>query len=229
MIFTPGIAVGQMSGSVGGITASHNKGGPYFRNRAIPTNPNTAEQLAQRNRLATLSRDWQDLTQAQRDAWTEWARQNPITNALGNSILKSGHQSFVGLNSNILRAGSAAISVPPIIAAPDGFTTATQDGDIGVGDVDLTFAGSLTSGNQIILFGAVTNSAGIFYVENLYRFIAFSAVDQSTPWDNESDIIAVVGALTVNQTLHIKAAQFDVATGQNSTFLRSDVVITSTA
>lgn len=226
IIRTGGI-VGQISGSVGGLTYSHNKGGAYIRNRSIPTNPSSVAQLQRRADLATVSTTWQNLTAAQRAAWTEWARQNPIVNALGDSILKSGHQSYVGLNSRILLAGGSQIDVPPVVARPDGFLTLTQDGDIGAGAVDLTFTAALASGNQVELWGAVTNSAGIKYVENLYKFIAFSAVDQASPWDNESDIITILGSLIVGQTLHIKAAQFDPANGQRSTFVRSDVVISS--
>ncbi len=228
MIYNAGVLVGQASGSVAGITASHNKGGPYLRNRAIPTNPNSTPQLLMRSFMSTLSSNWSSLTAAQRTAWKEWARQNPITNALGNSILKSGHQSFIGLNSRILLSGGAQIDDPPIVARPNGFTTLVQDGDIGLGDTDLTFTPALDSGSQVMLSAAVTNSAGIEYVENLYRFIAFSAVDEASPWDNEAAIELVLGTLIVGQTLHVKAAQFDPATGQVSTVLRSSVVITTT-
>lgn len=226
IIRTGGI-VGQISGSIAGVTYSHNKGGAYIRNRSIPTNPSSTTQLQRRADLATVSTDWQNLTAADRAAWTEWARQNPITNALGDSILKSGHQAFVGLNSRILLGSGTIITVPPVVARPDGFLTLVQDGDIGAGDTDLTFTAALVSGNQVELWAAVTDSAGIRYVENLYKFITFSPVDQSSPWDNESDIISVLGSLIVGQTLHVKAAQYDPANGQRSTFVRSDVVVSS--
>lgn len=227
MKFTPGIAVGAMSGSIGGSTASHNKGGPYFRTRAIPTNPSSATQLARRAALATMSQNWRDRTAAERQAWEEWARQNPITNALGQSINKSGHQSYVGLNTRILLDAGTVIDVPPVVSAPDAFLTVLQDGDIGAGDTDLTFTAALASGNKVELWGAVVNSAGIKYVDNLIKFIAFSAVDEASPWDNEADIISALGTLTVGQTLHIRAAQYDPATGLRSPFLSSSVVITT--
>jgi len=227
-IIRAGALVGQISGSIGSNTFSHNKGGPYVRNRSIPTNPSSVAQLRTRSFLATTSQDWQNETAANRAAWEEWARQNPIVNALGDSILKSGAQAYVGLNSRLLLSGNPVIAAPPVVARPDGFITLTQDGDIGAGDVDLAFSAALTSGNRIELYAAVTNSAGISYVKNLYRFIAFSAVDQVTPWDNQSVIETVLGTLIVGQTLHVKAAQYDPANGQRSTFLRSDVVITTT-
>lgn len=227
MIFTSGALVGSLSGSLGGTTASRNKGGQYFRVRAIPTNPSTTAQLQRRADFATVSTDWQNLTSANRAAWDEWARQNPITNALGASIKKSGHQSFVGLNSRILLASGTQILVPPVVARPDGFLTLVQAGDIGAGNVDLTFTAALVSGNQVYLRGAVTDSAGIKYVKNLMKFISFSTVDESSPWDNQADIEAVLGTLIVGQTLHIEAGQYDPANGQVSTFVRSDVLVTS--
>lgn len=226
IIRTGGI-VGQISGSIAGTTYSHNKGGAYIRNRSIPTNPSSSAQMQARANLASVSTDWQNLTTAQRLAWEEWARQNPITNALGDTILKTGHQSFVGLNSRILLDSGTQILVPPVVARPDGFLTAVQDGDIGAGDTDLTFSAALASGNKVELWGAVTNSAGITYVKNLLKFIGFSAVDEASPWDNQADIEAVLGTLIVGQTLHVEVAQYDPANGQRSTFVRSDVVITT--
>lgn len=227
IIRTGGI-VGQISGSIAGVTYSHNKGGAYIRNRSIPTNPSSSAQLQRRADLATVSTEWQGLTAAQRTAWGEWARQNPIVNALGDSILKSGHQAYVGLNSRMLLLSGSTVATPPVTARPDGFLTLVQDGDIGTGDVDLTFTAALASGNQVELWGAVTNSAGIKYVENLYKFISFSAVDEASPWDNQSDIESILGTLIVGQTLHVKAAQVDPANGQRSTFVRSDTVIINT-
>lgn len=228
MKFTPGIAVGAMSGSIGGTTFSHNKGGPYARTRAIPTNPSTQSQLTRRAALATHSQNWRDLTDDDRQSWTEWARQNPITNTLGQSILKSGHQSFVGLNSRISLDAGTSITVPPIVSAPPAFTFIDQAGDIGTGSFNLTFSGVLEAGNKIELWGALINSAGVGYVENLVKFIAFSPADQATPWDNESDIASVLGTITAGQTLHIRAAQYDPLTGLRSPFLNDRVVIIDT-
>ena len=228
MKFTPGILGGAFSGSIGGTTASHNKGGPYLRTRAIPTNPSTSAQLARRAALATMSQNWRDLTEQQREAWNEWARQNPITNALGMSINKSGHQSFVGLNTRILMDAGTVLDVPPITSAPDALLTMVQSADIGAGTFDLTFTAALETGNKVELWGAVVNSAGKKYVENLYKYIAFSGVDEASPWDNLTEIELILGTMTVGQVLHIKGAQYDPATGLRSPFLHSMATVVDT-
>lgn len=225
---SPGPMAAAISGSMGGTTFSHNKGGPYIRARAIPTNPGTSFQLNQRARLATAAGQWQGLTDAQRQAWVEWARQNPVINALGHAVQLSGEQAYIQLNSRILQDGGTVISVPPIIPAHPGFTSIVQDGDIGLGDTDLTFTPALPAGAKVWLRGAVLNSAGISYVRNLLRFVATSAADQASPWDDEAAIVARLGTLTVGQTLHVEAAVFNPANGLLSPFLRTSVVISTT-
>lgn len=228
MIFTPGIAVGALSGSVGGTTASRNKGGPYFRVRGIPTDPRTAAQLARRAALASESARWQLLTTAQRDAWDEYGRQNPSHNALGSSILISGHGNFVGLNTRILLDAGAAIDVPPITPANDAFLTMTQQTDIGTGAFTLTFTDALESGSKVELWGALLNSPGVNNVESQLKFIAFSAVDEPSPWNNVAEVIAALGTVTAGQTLHIRAATYVPATGQRSPFLRDRGLVIDT-
>lgn len=77
--------VTQMSGSVGGMTGSHNQGGLYLRSRAVPVNPQTAAQTTVRNALASLSAAYaQALTASQRQAWETYQAQVPLTDALGD-------------------------------------------------------------------------------------------------------------------------------------------------
>lgn len=226
--FTPGPMAASISGSIGGTTFSHNRGGPYTRRRAIPSNPSSSFQLARRAALATISQQWSGLTAAQRQAWLEWARQNPIINTLGNSVLLSGEQAYIQINSRLFLSGDTLLSVPPIVSAPPAFTSIVQDGDIGVGDTDLTFAAALATGNRVWLRAAIVNSAGVSYVKNLMKFVAVSTANQTSPWDNQAALTTRLGTLTVGQTLHVEAAQFAPATGLLSPFLKTQVVISTT-
>jgi hypothetical protein len=76
----------SVSGSVGGLTYSHNQGGMYCRARAVPTNPNTSFQQTLRNAMGQLTTRWgQTLTQTQRDAWAVFATNVPVVDSLGES------------------------------------------------------------------------------------------------------------------------------------------------
>ena len=73
-----GSIAGELSGSLGGITASRNRGGPFLRMRVTPTNPNTALQSIIRTITQYLAVAWANsLTQDQRDAWDNWNLQTP--------------------------------------------------------------------------------------------------------------------------------------------------------
>ena len=113
MKFTPGIAVSQLSGSVGGTTASRNKGGQYFRNRAIPVTVTSPEAQNAKAILSNRSQAWQALTPAQRAQWEEWARQNEVIDALGQSVTLSGHQAYVQINSILAHDSQTLLTPPP--------------------------------------------------------------------------------------------------------------------
>ncbi len=86
----------QVSGSIGGITYSHNRGGMYTRARSIPTNPNTIRQNAVRMALASMVAYWSTtLTAAQRAAWKVYADATPTTDALGDPLTLTGQQMFL--------------------------------------------------------------------------------------------------------------------------------------
>ncbi len=226
---TPGPLVSRISGSVGGTTFAHNRGGAYARARVIPTDPNTTFQQSRRAILSAQSQGWSARTDAERAAWSNWSKQNPVTDVLGASILLSGHQAYVKLNSRLDLDDATLLTVPPIIKAPLALDTLIQDGDIGLGDVDMAFTATpLAAGVKLWILAAVVNSAGITYVKNLLRFIGTSAAAETSPFDNEALITAKFGTLVVGQTLHVRAGTFDTANGQLSVGHESKVVITTT-
>jgi hypothetical protein len=134
----------QRSGKQGGMVWSHNAAGPYVRNRTIPTNPNTARQVANRNAMRSISIAWTTvLSQAQRDAWDTYAANVSWLNRLGQTITLSGLSHFIRCNVPRVRSGIARVDAAPIIfdiAAAEAALTATAseatqditiDGDAG--------------------------------------------------------------------------------------------------
>lgn len=123
MIYTAGLGVGQMSGSIAGTTASRNRYGPYFRNRAVPVNPSTPLQTLVRAIFAALTNRWVvTLTQAQRDAWNVYAANILFKNPLGQDIYITGFNHYIRSNTVAARP-----NFPPIDDAPVIMTKADQD------------------------------------------------------------------------------------------------------
>lgn len=85
---------GQLSGSVGGVVASHNAGGAYLRNRSVPTNPNSLRQQLVRGSVSAAAGAWHGLSVGARASWAAYAAGTPVTNRLGESIILSGWNMF---------------------------------------------------------------------------------------------------------------------------------------
>ena len=213
-IFTPGPAVASVSGSIGGTTFSRNRGGQYFRRRAIPSTVTSPAALNVKALLAAYSQAWAGLSDAERAAWTEYARQTPVLNALGNSITRSGHQAYIALNTRLALMSQTAIDTPPIVNAPDALTTYSQTFDIGAGTFAATFTPTpLGATERLWIRAAVINSAGVNYVKNLLRFVGTSASAQATGYDAQALVEARWGALVAGQTVHFLIHVVDTATG----------------
>lgn len=143
-----GIFAGELSGSVGALTASRNRFGSYFREKAIPVNPQSSRQTAVRTNFATLVAAWTNtLTQVERDAWIVWADNTPQG---GEGIILTGLNAYVRANSIRLQIGETRIDDAPIIfnnGAPVTSIEILTDGTTNEIGVDLAGTGNATTVN----------------------------------------------------------------------------------
>lgn len=228
-IFTPGPAVGAISGSVGGSVFSHNKGGPYIRNRTIPTKATSEYAMTTKAEMTQVSQAWQSETAATQVAWREWAKTNPITNALGQSRTVSGHVAYIKLNATLLACNLNVIVLPPVLPAPAPLTSLTASADIGPGTFDIAWTATpLAATDLLMVWAALVDSAGINYVENLYKLIAKSALEAASPLDILAQVTARFGSPSVGQVLHVRAAVVSDEVGLPSGFLKDSIAVVDT-
>ena len=115
-----GVLLGRASGSMGGVTASHNRGGQYLRGRAVPTNPNTSFQQTVRSAMSQLSARWVDtLTAVQRMAWDTYAASVLLPNPLGDPVNVGGIGMYI--RSNVPRVQFGIGALPLVDDAPTVF------------------------------------------------------------------------------------------------------------
>lgn len=108
---------GATSGSIGGITYSRNRGGPYTRRRAIPSNPASERQGIARENLASAVASWtNNLDAAQRTAWQTYASATPTVDTLGQQIILSGQQMYVRTYTSRMIAGLTILSDAPTLS-----------------------------------------------------------------------------------------------------------------
>lgn len=86
------------SGSLAGLTASHNRGGMYLRQRSVPVNPNSTAQQAARTAMAQVVTAWGTLSAAQRTAWATYAANVPLVGPLGSPRQVSGQNMYARAN-----------------------------------------------------------------------------------------------------------------------------------
>lgn len=148
MIVKPSIAFEDMRKSAGGVTASKNRSRLYIKNRITPRNPRTDAQTEVRARLATNSKNWAALTQAQRNAWDEFATTAVGVRMLGSAAKISGFNCYVRVSNNLDLIGQTPISEPPIM--PE-FTPFEITG------VTYTAAAGETAGTLNVLFNGISS------------------------------------------------------------------------
>lgn len=228
-LIVAGPMAGQISGRIGSVVFSHNKGGPYIRNGTIPTTSTSESALNAKARLGAGATAWINLTAAQRLAWGEWTKENPVVNRVGHQITLTGIAAFVGNYCRMALVGETPLLVPPIVSGPTGLISMTITADIGVGTIEVAFTATpLSADDGLWLEAVVLNSPAINHVANLTRFIVCSAKAETTGYDYQTDIEAVFGTLTIGQTIVIMASVFDRVTGLISAPLRDSAVVVST-
>ena len=167
------------SGSVGGLTYSRNKYGAYTRIRAMPVNPASSYQSTVRGFLAACVATWTTiLTVTQRAEWETWAMNTPQTGPLGETIIISGQNAFVKMNTFRMQMGlSVGLSAPIVFAnavlTPTTIISATASTDvlsIGFNNADLWATAS--SGRLAVYTGRPQNASKMFFA-GPYRLAGF--------------------------------------------------------
>lgn len=186
MKMTPSLA-GAYSGSVGGLTASHNKGGAYFRRRSVPTDPGSPFQVNVRSVLASLAEYWRNtLTAAERVAWDTYAANVSWIDTLGQTMFLSGINHFVRSNVPRLQnniffgegydAFSAATAL--VEAAPttfnlgDAAVVSVLDLEVGGGESNLSVGvGTRPATSDLLVYASAPQDPSINFFKGPYVMV----------------------------------------------------------
>ena len=215
MKFQAGIFTPNLSGSAGGTTASRNRGGGYFRNKSIPTNPDTVYQQAARAILAAFSQAWRGLNQPQRDAWDAAVNNFIGTDVFGVGRRKTGKNLYTSLNANLSSVALAAISAPPLpVAVPSASVGAVI---IAIGAGTFTVAITDPSASYTLqVWASAPLSAGVSYAKNQYRQIDAVTGGGGSPLDFEAAYLAKFGTPPVGTKVFVKIVVIHNASGIKS-------------
>jgi hypothetical protein len=180
--------VTEASGSIGGMTASHNRGGYYFRQRSIPTNPNSPQQQAVRTIVAALASAWVNtLTANQRAFWEIYADHVQLPDPLGEPRNVGGLAMYVRTNVPAVQAGLARIDDAPTTYDLGGEFTEPAFGTIsaagGTAEVAYTNTDPWASedGAALLILLSRGQNTSVNYFKGPYRFAGLVEGDSGTP------------------------------------------------
>lgn len=185
-----GTLIGAASGSISGTTFSHNRGGQYTRQRAIPVNPNTTPQQIVRSAMSSLSARWRDiLTNAQRLAWNLYAENTPMPNAVGDPINVGGIGMYI--RSNIIRVQAALAIIDagpttyglPAMTLP-GITSVTAATKIAIVTFTNTDSWANEVGGALLVWMSPGMPQSIGYYKGPFQFagkVAGAATPPTSP------------------------------------------------
>jgi len=184
-LFKSGI-IASASGSAGGYTFSHNRGGMYIRNRSIPTNPNSGFQQVIRAALVSLTSKWGEvLTEAQRDAWTVYADQVLIPNSFGDPRAISGIAHYVRCNVSRIQAGLTRVDNAPTIFNLGDVTQPTIAGLTPPAALTVAFDNTddwaNEDGGALLVYVAPPRPQSVNFFKGPYRYAGMIEGDGSIP------------------------------------------------
>jgi len=194
----------QASGSIGGLTASRNAGGMYFRARSVPVNPQTAQQIAIRNALSTLTTAWQEtLTDAQREAWTTYAENVLLPDALGEPRNVGGIGMYVRSNVPRLQAGLPRVDDGPVVFDQASFTAPTTS---ITDDLTMNLTVTFDSGDAwvaeddaaMLVYTSRQQAPSINFFKGPYRLAGTIAGNLATPPTSPATLTTAFPAAVAN-------------------------------
>ena len=178
--------VTQVSGSVGGMTGSHNKGGLYFRARSIPVNPGSSFQTEVRNAMATLVNRWTTiLTEVQRVAWSVFAQNVSAVNRLADVISLSGQQQYLRSNIPRIQAGLAVVDDGPTVFSNGSFDAPVSVYSEGAVSLDVEYNDTEAwvgeDGSAMLCYSSRGQNVSINYFKGPYRLAGVVLGNATTP------------------------------------------------
>lgn len=225
--------VAEMRNSISGTTFSKNRYGNYARTKVTPVNPQTVHQQNQRSNLASLSQAWKTLTQSQRDQWGVAAQGVPRTDIFGDSKILSGQALYISANLNILGQNGTPISSPgiPAIIPQLRINSMSAIFDISLQSmvVEVNVLPALQPADtSLVVYATPGINPGQSFVKNRYRKIFYDSYAASIV-TLSGEITDRFGNALVGQTIYVKLAFMDNATGALGVPQSISAVVTSQA
>lgn len=183
-----GLISSAASGKLGGVVASHNRGGQYFRKHSIPTQPRTSAVRVQRNALAAFSSAFRNLGATNISGWNALAATVTLKSKLGTTYHPTGQQLYVSCAKHLTEIGITSIpsTAPtiPTFPAIGTFTMASHSADTTVSTMTYTVSPSWSDNYGVVVRASSVQSTGRTFIgKSAYRTLAGYSSGGDVPAD----------------------------------------------
>ena len=216
-----GLLSSAASGKLGGVVASHNRGGTYFRHHSIPVQPRTPAQRAVRNQLAAFSSAFKSLTSAQISGWNALGNTVTLKSKLGTTYNPTGQQLFVSCNKHLAELGISTVlqTAPTIPTIPSiSALSITQGGTSGapatVTAINYSVSPALPANFGVVIRASSVQTAGRTFIgKSLYRTLQGYYPASSAPASLFSIFTTKFGPLPQNGIISFSFKLVDPVSG----------------
>lgn len=230
-IIFSGAGITEIRGKAGGSVFSRNASGAFWRNRVNPVNPQTSRQLSVRSGFTSISTQWRDLSDADRQAWSDFAPTMPFQDALGQSKIYTGNQLFMKLNQSLTQASpaTALLASPPVpVTAPVITVSAlTVINDAPDTTASMTiFPATVPSGFVLRVFATPSISTGIMRPQaSLFRLAATAPTVTAGVVALGPGYTELYGAATVGSKVYVRVILVSNISGQQFEVFKGATIV----
>lgn len=215
-------------GKLGGQVFTKTRSGATVRTKVTPKNPKSTSQGRVRTSFGKFATAWNNLTEAQREAWKNAATANPKTNVFGDLYNPTGRSLFIGTNINVSTVNGAQLDSPvsPVEIPDFGYISLTADSSVP--EVVFLFypSNSLTTDQVVVIEATSQENAGFYnfsgkykYVTQLSNTVAVGSVDVVVDYQE------VFGALIPGKKISFRISVIDKSTGQRTARKSQEIIV----
>lgn len=230
------IGITNLSGKAGGSIFSHNQGGKYVKNFAVPTNPRSPAQQQARSLFGTTAVAYSALSAQLKEGWKEATALFPRVDRFGDQKILSGIALFQSLNKTLLQIDVGIKTAIPVPASPRSVNSvaAILEADPVTGVNNFTLSGNtFLSGadtTEVMIFATSVRPVGTLSPNGGYRYIGHSLAQPADgrysrnyidPYEN------IYGTIPDTGRIFIKIQTVNTAQGQRGSTLYTHFNITS--
>jgi len=222
-----GPIVSEARNKEGSVVFSRGPYGAYTRAWVMPDETPSARRTLVWDNFAIRAARWSTvLTEAQRQAWRDYALTHPRTDRFGNPQIWSGLHMYLSFNMIQVAIYGGFVDTPPPTTPNYTLLNFTASASASGAYIRIdTFTPESAGGWALLLFATAQQNVGRKCMSGLLRWLTVKAHPIWQPWDFTAEYTARWGALVAGKNIGLSLRWVDQAYGWSHEPLRLVVTV----